>query len=306
MVATVRLDAPNAPAVCRAACEDVGFFYLENHGVSEDMIERVMDASRAFFSLPEAEKEKVRVNERSKGFTTFGEETLDPQNQKVGGTKEGYYIGRQVEDGDPELKTNPLVGDNQWPSEQAIPGWRETMLSYHAAMSKLGLRVVRLLASSLNLPPNFFDSDFTKPMATLRLLHYNDQTSDPNRGVFAAGAHSDYGMITLLLTDHVPGLQIKSHDNVWTPVPPRKGAFIVNLGDMLERWTNDRYRSTVHRVVNATGEERYSIPFFYEPNFDCVVSCIDSCGKAKYPPITSGQHLLEKYAQTHAHCAKED
>ena len=302
MVATVDLSSPDAPAVCRAACENVGFFYLKNHGVDEALIERTMDASRAFFALPRSEKERVKINSRSKGWTDFAEETLDPSRQKVGGTKEGYYIGRQIEDGDPELATNPLVGCNQWP--QGPENWKETMLAYHEAMSDLGLRVVRLLSESLGMSPNHFDAFFDKPMATLRLLHYNQQASDPERGIYAAGAHSDYGMITLLLCDDVPGLQILQEEK-WIKVPPRQKTFIVNLGDMLQRWTNDRYRSTIHRVINTSGKERYSIPFFYEPNFDCVVSCLENCGEPQYAPITSGQHLLEKYSQTHAHCADE-
>ena len=101
-------------------------------------------------------------------------------------------------------------------------------------------------------------------------------------------------------------MQVKTKKGAWEDVPPRKGAFIVNIGDMLQRWTNDRYQSTVHRVVNKSRKERYSIPFFYEPNFDCVVSCLKSCGEARYAPTTSGQYLLDKYAATHAHCATEE
>ena len=127
--------------------------------------------------------------------------------------------------------------------------------------------------------------------------------------VIACGAHSDYGMLTLLLTDENPGLQIKTHGSKWISVPPRKGAFIVNLGDMLERWTNGLYLSTVHRVISNGDSERYSIPFFYEPSFDTEVSVLDCCvSKAnppKYPKTTSGQHLLDKYAQTHANFKPE-
>ena len=198
---TVDLLSVDAAEACRAACEDVGFFYLTNHGVPFSLIERTFEASRAFFELPKGEKAKVKVNEQSKGWTDFGEETLDPTKQSVGGTKEGYYIGRELSNDDPELASNPLVGYNQWPGAPLGADWRETMLDYHAALSELGLRVVRLLAQSLGLPPKYFDAEFEKPMARLRLLRYSDHTSDPDRGVFAAGAHIDNGMITLLLTD---------------------------------------------------------------------------------------------------------
>lgn len=140
-------------------------------------------------------------------------------------------------------------------------------------------------------------------MRSIRLLHYANEKSSPDKGVYACGAHSDYGMITLLLTDDQPGLQI-NFQNEWIDVPPRPDAFIVNLGDMLERWSNGLFQSTMHRVLTSGEKERYSIPFFYEPNFDAEVKCLPTCcspeNPPKYPPITSGQHLLNKYKETHA------
>jgi len=144
-------------------------------------------------------------------------------------------------------------------------------------------------------------------MLFLRLLHYSEIKSsvdEEGKGVYACGEHTDYGMITLLSTDENPGLQIKLKDGQWIDIPPRKDAFIVNLGDMLERWTNGIYRSTPHRVMNRTGAERLSVPFFFEPNFDCRVECLKCClgdgEQPKFPPTSSGQHLLDKYRSTHA------
>ena len=159
-------------------------------------------------------------------------------------------------------------------------------------------------------------------MAALRLLHYAPQKSDVENGVFGAGAHTDYGMqqvhqyacrwiydvvivglLTLLSTDDNPGLEI-FYEGHWHSVPVRKDAFVVNIGDMTERWTNGLFRSTRHRVVNKSGTERFSAPFFYEPNFDCLVkvfqSCVSEDHPSRYPPTTSGQHLLDKYRKTHA------
>ena len=142
-------------------------------------------------------------------------------------------------------------------------------------------------------------------MALLRLLHYTAQISSPSSGLFAAGEHSDYGMITLLATDHNSGLQIfdSKRSKQWIDVPPREGHFIVNLGDMLQRWSNDLFVSTLHRVVNSSGVERFSIPFFFEPNFDCMVSCLPTCCSAEYPPkyapVTSGRYLMARYQETH-------
>lgn len=160
------------------------------------------------------------------------------------------------------------------------------------------------LALALGLPKTFFDKDFEDPMALLRLLHYAAVKSIPEEGLYAAGEHTDYGMITLLLTDGTPGLQVQTKTGQWIDVAPRKGAFVVNLGDMLERWSNGLFRSTPHRVLTQGETERYSVPFFYEPNFDAHVACLDVCcsqnNPPKFEPTTSGEHLLYKYRQTHA------
>lgn len=196
----------------------------------------------------------------------------------------------------------PLHGPNQWPPEALLPGFRPAVETYFAALTALGHRLLRLLALSLGLAPGFFEPAFAAPMLALRPLHYTAEVSAPGEGVFGAGAHTDYGCLTLLATDGVPGLQAHLHGR-WQDVPPLRGAFIVNLGDMLERWTNGRYRSTLHRVVNTSGRERYSIAFFFEPGFNTVVECLPCCcvdKPAQYPPTTAGEHLLAKYAQTHA------
>uniref|UniRef100_A0A7S3QLD7 Fe2OG dioxygenase domain-containing protein n=2 Tax=Dunaliella tertiolecta TaxID=3047 RepID=A0A7S3QLD7_DUNTE len=230
-------------------------------------------------------------------------ETLDPSSQKQGDTKEGFYFGREISPESPEAKL-PLHGPNQWPNEHLVPGYRASMEQYMRAMNELGHRLLRLLALGLGLPPDHFDRFFDRPMIFLRPLHYAPKVSAPSEGVFGAGAHSDYGMLTLLKTDDVPGLQIHTDATGWMDVPPKPECFIINLGDMLERWTNGMYKSTLHRVVNTTGKERYSLACFFEPNFDTIVECLPQCCSPErppqFPPTTSGQHLLDKYASTHA------
>lgn len=178
------------------------------------------------------------------------------------------------------------------------------MEKYNRQVLMVGKRIVKLLALALNLEMNFFEKPgfLDSPMAYIRLLHYSAEVSIPEQGIYGAGAHSDYGMITLLATDGVRGLQIcRNKDAVpqfWEDVVPLKGAFIVNIGDMLERWSNGLFRSTLHRVVIA-GEERYSVAFFLDPNFDCLVECLPACCSAENPPrfapITSGHYLIERY-----------
>ncbi|CAN0030535.1 unnamed protein product [Phaeothamnion confervicola] len=180
------------------------------------------------------------------------------------------------------------------------------MLEYYGAMMDVGLRTARLLAEGIGCEPGFFEPFFTRSMSALRLLRYAPEVSDASEGVFGCGAHTDYGLLTFLATDDVPGLQAGPVwlDGTWHDVPPKPGHFVVNLGDMLERWCNDALKSTRHRVVNREGRERFSIPFFFETNFDTVVEALPPFvgpdNPPRYPPTTSGEHLLLQYAKTHA------
>ena len=178
------------------------------------------------------------------------------------------------------------------------------MGKYFEQMHVLGMKLLRLVSMSLNLSEDYFNESFTRPMETLRLLKYGPDQSVPDAGVFGCGAHTDYGMLTLLSTDSIPGLQIyDSRKEQWISVVPRPSDFIVNIGDMLARWTNFKYKSTLHRVVNVSGKERYSIQFFFGPNFEAVVTCLPSVlGEdevAVHPPVIFGEHLLKKLTSTH-------
>lgn len=341
IIPSIRLDDPDKASIARtlrATCIDIGFFKVEGHGIEPELIDAVMDESRKLFALSLESKQKLSDKVMSRGYTPMEEEALDPSSQTRGDTKEGFYIGNDIPETSPAYNPQKLRGPNQWPSREKCPdmhdpeSFKEIMQTYFHRMCDLGLRVVRLLALAIGLDEHYFDFAFIdEPFASIRLLHYAAEKSLPEKGIFACGAHSDYGMITLLLTDENPGLQILTNDNEWINVPPTKGAFIVNLGDMLERWTNDLFKSTKHRVLTCGDNERYSIPFFYEPNFDVsttfcvpslciastsnkspslllsfqtVVECLDVCcsesNPCKYPPTTSGQHLLGKYQQTHS------
>ncbi|KAF1314393.1 Gibberellin 2-beta-dioxygenase, partial [Globisporangium splendens] len=320
----VDFSSPSASEQLRKACTEVGFFYLVNHGIPQTLLSQVYAEMANFFHQPAEEKQKVLANEYMRGYTLMNEETLDPDVQTQGteraawgilcDTKEGYYICRHVDLGSDEMKY-PLHGPNLFPDEAKFPTFKKTTEAYHAAMCKLGFRVAQVFAEAAGAKGSFdaegmFDNVdcfasllSIRPMAALRLLRYGAVKSDIQSGVFGAGAHTDYGLITLLSTDENPGLQIFC-EGEWIDVPPRADAYIVNIGDMGERWTNGVFQSTRHRVVNITGKERYSVPFFYEPNYTCTVECFPSCvsesNPAKYPPTTSGEHLVEMYRQTHA------
>uniref|UniRef100_A0A6U5LQR2 Fe2OG dioxygenase domain-containing protein n=1 Tax=Corethron hystrix TaxID=216773 RepID=A0A6U5LQR2_9STRA len=325
MIPTIDISNPS-PASLREACRNTGFFYLSGHSIPQSLVDAVLSLSADLFALEVSAKTRLSDPIMSRGYTAMGEETLDPTVQKFGDTKEGYYIAADVPRDSEHYDPSRLIGPNIWPDDEtglADPmTWKQTMEKYFSAMNDLGLKVVRLIALSLNLPEDHFDAVFTRPMAALRLLHYAPVQSNPNEGVFGCGAHSDYGMITILLVDEtMPGLQIFASAELgngekkvkeWIDVPPVRGSFVVNIGDMLERWTGGLYKSTLHRVLTSGKSHRYSAPFFYEPNFDTAVAplecCFDEMGEVikQYPPVISGEYLLSKYTQTHSDFKPED
>ncbi|ETV94475.1 hypothetical protein, variant 1 [Aphanomyces invadans] len=294
--------SPTASRQLRQACMDVGFFYLEGHGIPTTLQAAVYDQMKQFFHLPETEKQKARADKNMRGWAPMYEETLDPLHQSKGDTKEAYHVCRPSLPDEVHLPLHDT--ENVFPDPQTLPQFKSITTAYFDAMSALGLHVAHLFADAAG-SPGFFQPPgmFDRPMAVLRMLRYNAERSDVEQGVIGAGAHCDYGLLTLLSTDTEPGLQIR-HQGAWVDVPYVENAFIVNVGDLAERWTNGLFKSTEHRVVNMTGNERYSIPFFFEPNFNCKVACIPSCvtpkRPAKYPEILAGENLLQKYRDTHA------
>eukprot|EP01064_Diplonema_japonicum_P038740 TRINITY_DN9491_c0_g1_i1.p1 TRINITY_DN9491_c0_g1~~TRINITY_DN9491_c0_g1_i1.p1 ORF type:complete len:313 (+),score=62.80 TRINITY_DN9491_c0_g1_i1:540-1478(+) len=299
----IDLESPDAASAIKQACLSSGFFYVTNHGVPDAVIADMFAQSKAFFKLPVDVKEKVLATEatKNKGYTMMGEETLDTEKQKKGDTKEGYYLGREPTE---EEKNIGMMGMNVWPDETDVPGWKKTMETYIEKATVAGLRIVRKIAENLGVDVDEFMKMFDLPVATLRLLRYAEEKSDEREGVYGAGAHTDYGMITLLaVADGEPGLEIH-HDGQWIPVSHVPSSFIVNLGDLLQRWTNDAYHSTLHRVINVRGMERHSTAFFFDPAYPTMVSCLDSfqseANPPRYPPIKFLDHLLKKYDETHS------
>ncbi|XP_011031928.1 PREDICTED: probable iron/ascorbate oxidoreductase DDB_G0283291 [Populus euphratica] len=284
----------------RQACVDCGFFYLVNHGVEEQLLSKVLEESKKFFSLPLNEKMKLS-RKHHRGYTPLYAENLDPLSRSKGDSKETFYVG-------------PVAGDmaqtnlNQWPSQEILPSWRLTMESYHKKLMSAGKKLIYLIAMALNLDEDYFEKvgALDTPNGFLRLLHYPGELGCFNEQIYGASEHSDYGMITLLASDGVPGLQVCrerfNQPRLWEDVLHINGAFIVNIGDMMERWTNCLFRSTLHRVM-PVGQERYSLAFFLDPNPDCVVECLESCCSpscpARFPPIRSGAYLEERFKLTY-------
>ncbi|WP_273454910.1 isopenicillin N synthase family dioxygenase [Nevskia ramosa] len=275
-----------------AACRGIGFFAVTGHGIAVEQIDAMFAASQAFFALPLADKRALamKLHGHNRGYAGYGDEALD--EHAAPDLKEAYNLiwtdGQQ----------RP---PNLWPS---LPGWRETAENYFDAVLAVGHHLHRAFALDLALPELHFADKIDQPMATLRMLHYPDRrTDDMVQGEIGAGAHTDYGNLTLLATDGVAGLQVQprgSHE--WIDVPALPGAFVCNIGDCLMRWSNDVYMSTPHRVLPPPAE-RYSIAFFLDPNPEALVSAIPSCvpvgGAAKYPPILAYDYLQSRFTATY-------
>lgn len=292
-------DRRIAAEIGRAARE-VGFFFVTGHGIPATLIEEVFSESARFFALPEAAKLKqsIRHSPHNRGYVAMQGESLDPS--QPADLKEAFNIGLDLAADDPRVVAGePFRGVNLWPE---IAGWRDTMLTYFDAVWSVGRRLHRGVAIDLGLAPDHFEDKLDQPMATLRLLHYPPQPSSAAAGQIGAGAHTDYGDVTLLLTDEVGGLEVQTRAGDWITVPPMPGTFVCNIGDCLMRWTNDVYVSTPHRVVNR-GSDRYSVAFFLDPNPDASIACLPTCvtdeRPARYAPTTGAAYLADRLARTY-------
>jgi isopenicillin N synthase-like dioxygenase len=284
------------------ACRGIGFFYVTGHGVSETLMKDVFAQSEEFFAQPMSEKQTVLYSASSgnRGYVPMKGEALDPS--KPADLKEAFNIGFDVGADDAELLAGVRFrAPNLWPHQQQF---RDTMLKYYNAVWSVGKILHRAFAIDLKLAPDFFDDKLNRPMAVLRLLHYPQRPEQIETGQLGAGAHTDYGCVTLLATDLAGGLEVRARDGTWLEAPPKPCAFVCNIGDCLMRWTNDTYVSTPHRVVNPSGRERYSVAFFLDPNPDAVVECLPGCSNAqnpaRYPPIRGDDYLQSRLDATYA------
>ena len=291
-------------AAVRDACTRVGFFYAANHRVDPTVIERTFAAAHRFFDLPLDRKLAVDIanSPNLRGYTRLLGENTDPTAR--GDLHEGFDLALDLPQDDPDVAAGVFgYGPNQWP--EGLPGFKEALLDYHAAMRAFGRRIFAAFALALELDEDHFAPLLGKPMAHMRVLHYPSQDGPIDERQIGIGAHSDYECFTILCTDDVPALQVLNSAGEWIQAPPIPGAFIVNVGDLMARWTNDYFASTVHRAINRSGRERYSIPFFYGIESEKVVEILPTCvgpdRPAKYPPITAGDYIRSRFDATYAH-----
>jgi len=288
----------------RQASGEWGFFYLANHGLPAEVLARSFRASREFFALPQEEKAQVAWQSAisNRGYVAVRRERLDPS--KPGDLKEAFNAG--PEPAAPLPPGERPYRENRWPPGR--PEFRATVLELLENCVATANRVLEAFALALHLPENFFVASHDQLHHTLRLLHYPPLPPDfvPRDGESRAGVHTDYGSITLLFQDEVGGLEVRTRDGRWIAAPPIPGTVVVNTGDLMERWTNHVFCSTPHRVnvpAGSAGRDRYSIAFFCHPNADAVIRCIHTCvdeaNPPRYPPITAGEHLMERLNATY-------
>ncbi|KAF2187182.1 Clavaminate synthase-like protein [Zopfia rhizophila CBS 207.26] len=299
----------------RDCCLHNGFFQITGHSVPLELQGRIMNWNKKFFDLPLEEKVKVgkdTTNTWNRGYEVLRSQILEPGTLPE--LKEGFYIGDEISTSHPYFINKKLnLGPNIWPNTSTLPDvgdFKATALEYYTKVVALAKDILKVLALTLDQKESWFD-DFTDgAVATMRLLHYRTQPPDsPQKLTRGIGAHTDFGTITLLLQDKVAGLQVYDHaTKEWLDVKPTTGALVVNLGNLMMRWSNDRYISNLHRVINVSGEERYSIPVFFSGNPDFVVECMPNCRKegeeAKYKPITVEQAVLGGYADSYGRAEK--
>jgi isopenicillin N synthase-like dioxygenase len=279
------------------ASETLGFYFVGSHGVPQKLIDRVFDQTERFHALPMEKKLSVKVTDKIVGYLPPGGQTQ--RTSKYGksihpDTSSSYYVRQEWPKDHPDvLAGKPWIFENKWID---LPGFRETMIEYYGAMSQLVFKLLRLQSTALGMGPDYFPSHdaFKPPVFNLRLLHYppRDQTLD---GQFGIGPHTDYGHLTLLAQQRVPGLEILTRDEKWIEAPALDGHFLVNNADLCSIWTNDRFRSAPHRVINKTGERRHSIPFFTATRHDVMLECLPTCtgpgNPPKHAPTSYGEYI---------------
>ncbi|MEH2376242.1 isopenicillin N synthase family dioxygenase [Nostoc sp.] len=265
------------------AGHEIGFIYLQNSGISKDLISQVFTHSKSFFNLPLEVKQKQAWSDdfSNTGYVGFERERLNPNDP--GDLKEALNLGKQ----------------------EAVD-MDASILAFYDSCTELANTVLQAFALALSLPEDFFIIRHNQQNHTLRLLHYPPLQTLPKPGQVRAGKHSDYGSITLLFQDDVGGLEVQTTSGEWIAAPAIPDTVVVNTGDLMQRWTNDMFCSTKHRVIipsdNRLKQSRYSIAFFCHPNDHTEIACLESCQKEQspiYPPILAGEYLLQRLQATY-------
>jgi isopenicillin N synthase-like dioxygenase len=286
-------EANQVTAEIVAACETAGFFYVVDHGVPAEMIDAVFDAARWFFARPQAERDALNVatSPNFRGYVPMGVTGPNVPRRML----EAFQMMLDLGADDPDVRAgNVMYGPNRWPAD--APDFRATMQAYYDAMTGLSQRLLGAFARGLGQPDDYFRPFFRKPLTQLRLLHYPPQP--PDSSAEGVEAHTDTGAFTILLQDQVGGLDVRNRAGRWLRATPISGSFVINIADMMQRWTNGRFVSTPHRVANRTGQDRISVPFFANPDYDATITPLAAdfaAGGNLYEPLACGPYVEAAY-----------
>ncbi|MGF1627281.1 MAG: isopenicillin N synthase family dioxygenase [Alphaproteobacteria bacterium] len=280
-----------AKAIGRA-CEQVGFFYLTGSGVAQAELDAVFAESRRFFAQPR--EARARTAATWAWYRGWVPPKSIGEDGRPGGVSEVYRLMLDLPPDDPDVVAGkPLHLPNRWPEH--LPGFRERVGGYIDTMLGFSGQVLHAFALALDLPETWFDDKFTRPLIQLSLLWYPPLPADAAAETMSSFPHTDEGAFTMLAQDGVGGLEVRSRSGEWIAAPLIEGAYIVNIGDMLMKWTNGRFVSTPHRVRNRSGRERFSVPFFMNPDYDVTVACLPTCtgpgNPPRFAPVANGPHM---------------
>ena len=298
------LDRDAGPAVdhvvaaLQRACRDIGFFYVCNHGVPEAIIAETYRQASKFFALPEDIKSRVHCSCSPvivRGYVPYGGTHADAAAQPA--FHEAFEVGLDLPKTDPDVIAGiESHGPNLWPDD--LQGFQQAVYAYYEAMRLLGRRLFRLFALALDLDADYFDDKIDKPTGHMRLLHYPPPSDSASETSWGIASHTDYECFTILSQDPTGGLQVQNANGQWIEATPIPGTFVINIGDMIARWTNDRFVSTPHRVIQRNTLDRYSIAHFYGANYNVLVKCLETCCDAqnppRYEPVLAGEWALER------------
>ena len=305
------------------AFEEMGFAYIVNHRVPQSVIDEVFHQHRRFHALPLEEKNKIRLNQWHRGYLPLASYQLKSESKSKGvvvedtksivkapNQSESFIINHEHFEGpvdwkEEDLYSRYLQGPNQWP--HGMPEFRQAVLAYYHQLERLALELTKVFFAASKTDFHQFAQHFQRPSIGLRMLHYPPQPSPVPEGVFGSAPHCDYGFLTILSQDTIGGLEVKTPDGEWISAPYKESALLINLGDSASKWTNDGLRATPHRVINRSGQDRYSIVFFWDPQLDFPIDTRDLgtrwCSegtKPKYSAQSYGEHLRKLLSHNYA------
>ncbi len=274
-----------------------GFFYLRGHGIDPARLRSLVVQMREFFEADPVERAAVRINQNNRGWLAPGEARM--KGARLHDLKEVFFFGRELADDDPDLLAGvPLCAPNQWPPNR--PAFKAATLAYLADIHQAARALLGGFARHLGREANFFERFYERPMTRGQLIHYPTMPDAMAADQFGVAEHSDFGCITLLHQE-TPGLEVLTRQGVWMTVPPVSGHLVVNIGDLLERWTDGALPSTRHRVRNLTGASRYSIAIFYDPSPTAIIDPADLCTpradgtpRQSFQPIGAADYIMSQ------------